>query len=357
MTTAAWPTADRRLERRYRTLLLAYPVRYRRRHGTEMVTTLLEMAAAGQRRPGVAEALHLLGSGLRQRFRLPAGRPVAVVAAILVALTMGAFGAAVGSWVGAQTFADLPDDAAIASLAQWASGAEDSGSPVRSGSPWWGETVGTATEVDGGWDAEPARQRLAADGWSVSATTPRGAKASTVDPENGAVVDLPTRGSAFSVESGGLVFQVSGFVSAEHGMVFVDGWAQPTPAFLPLIVVGAALGLVAGWLIAAALAYRALTAPVERRRAAAGLWAAALLALALPAAALYGNLIRAFQHVGDSGPVFTVHSAFTPGQYYPFGPSWQILALSIAGAAVAAAAVPLARPGAEPEPEAAAVAG
>ncbi|RZT79788.1 hypothetical protein EV382_3028 [Micromonospora violae] len=357
MTASVWSNDDRSLERHYRTLLLAYPGRHRRRYGPEMITMLLDMAAPGQRRPRPGEALHLLGSGLRQRLRLPAHRPLAVIAAVLLALTLGAFGGAAGSWAGAQTFTDLPDDAAAARLAQQASGA--AGDPVllRSPSPWLEESISTVTEVDGNWSVEQARQRFAAEGWSVSDIAPLGGRAAAFDPETRSLADLPMRNSMFSATSDGLVVQVRGFLTAEHGAVHVNGWAQSQPLFLPLIVLGIVIGLVAGWLIAAALAYRIVGAQAERRRNSAALWAVALIALALPAAALYGNVMRAFHHHGDVGPVFTVHSAFTPGSYYPFGPTWQILALTIAGAVLAGAAVLLARPGAQPQPREAAVAG
>ena len=52
--TTTWPGADPRLERTYRRLMLAYPGRYRRRHGTEIVTTLLEMAAPASGTPAAA---------------------------------------------------------------------------------------------------------------------------------------------------------------------------------------------------------------------------------------------------------------------------------------------------------------
>ena len=66
-----------RTERRYRRLLWAYPRSYRDHRGAEILTTLLEMAEDG-RKPGV----HLVLAGLRQRFRLPARRPLAWVAAL-----------------------------------------------------------------------------------------------------------------------------------------------------------------------------------------------------------------------------------------------------------------------------------
>ncbi|KAB1919231.1 hypothetical protein AB0J94_25100 [Micromonospora noduli] len=356
MTAATWSTDDHSLERHYRKLLLAYPGRYRQRYGTEMITTLLEMASPGQRRPRPGEALHLLASGVRHRLRLPARRPLAVIAAVLLALTMGAFGGAAGSWAGSQTFADLPDDATIASLAQRASGAASDSIQLRVASPWLEESISTTTEVDGAWDAEKARQRFAADGWSVSGITPLGGKAVAFNSDTKSFVDLPMRNSTFSAKSNGLTLQVRGYLTADHGSVHLDGWAQSRPMFLPLIVTGILIGLVVGWLFAAALAYRIVEASAERRRASAGLWAVALAALALPAVALYGNVLRAFRDHGDVGPVFTVHSAFTPGSYYPLGPAWQILALTIAGAVLAGAAIRLARPDSQPKTQEAAIA-
>ncbi|MET7376706.1 hypothetical protein [Micromonospora arida] len=356
MTAATWSAGDRSLERHYRKLLLAYPGRHRRRYGTEMITTLLEMAAPGQRRPRPGEALHLLASGLRLRLRLPTRRPLAVIAAVLLALTMGAFGGAVGSWTGSQTFADLPDEATIASLAQRASGAANDSVQLRVASPWREESISTTSEVDANWDAEQARQRFSADGWSVSDVTPLGGQAFAFNPDTKSFVDLPMRNSTFSARSNGLTLQVRGYVSAEHGSVHLDGWVQSTSLFLPLIVAGILIGLVVGWLIAAALAYRIVEASAERRRASAGLWAVALIALALPAVALYGNVLRAFRDHGDVGPVFTVHSAFNPGPYYPVGPTWQVLALTIAGVMLAGAAILLARPGTQQGTQTAAIA-
>lgn len=355
--TATWPTGQHRLERHYRRLLLAYPGRYRRSHGTEITTTLLDLARPGQQRPRAGEALHLLASGIRQRFRLPAGRPLAVLAAVLVALVLGAFGAAAGSWLGVRTFADLPDDQARAQLAQRITGVAGERGQARWPSPWWDAMFGSNTEVRGDWDIEPARQWLAADGWTVSAVSPLDGRAARVDPVTNALVDLPMRNAEFTAESNGVVLQVRTFRTAEHGTVSVAGWARATPVFLPLIVAGAGLGAVAGWLLAAALAYRVRGAAPARRRVVTGLAGLALLALALPTTALYGNLLRAFQHAGELGPAFTVHSAFTPGGYYPFGPPWQVLALSVLGAAITAGAVLLARPADPPPPVPASVSG
>ncbi|WP_341718018.1 hypothetical protein QQG74_30205 [Micromonospora sp. FIMYZ51] len=352
-SSADWPTADGRLERGYRRLLFAYPRRHRHRHGTELVTTLLEMAAPGQRHPRIGDALHLVASGLRLRFRLPAGRPMLALAALLTALTMGGFGAAAGSWLGAQTFADLPDDAAMARIMQQAGDERGGTPPHRSASPWHADSIHSTAYGVGGWDAEQTRQRFAADGWSVSGFTPVSGK-SVTGHEDGTTTETTLSGAQFTVESEGLLVNVRGY---SEGFVSVFGGPTRTAAFLPLVVVGTAVGLVVGWLIAAAVAYRLVAAPPGRRVTAAGLWGLALLALALPAVALYGNVMRVFRDgSADDAPALTVHSAFNPGEYYPFGPSWLVLGLSIAGLVVAAATVLAARPGEQP-PQPAAVAG
>src|SRR5262245_26491830 len=108
-----------RHERRFRRLLWAYPGDYRRRHGAEIVTTLLEMAEAGQSRLSVGPALHLVACGIRQRFRLPR-RPFPVLAAVLAAVALGALGAVSGTWLGWQTAAPVPsvgDAGALSSAA------------------------------------------------------------------------------------------------------------------------------------------------------------------------------------------------------------------------------------------------
>lgn len=345
--TAAWPHTDERLERAYRRLLLAYPGRYRHRHGPEIVTTLLELADPGQRRPARADAWHLIASGLRQRFRLPSGQPAAWVAAVLITLITGAFGAAAGSWAGVQTFAALPDHAA---LAEQVAGTGRAHVMTHDSSPWTHTGHYASAEVNRNWQAEAARQRLQADGWQVGPNTPFGNTVSTVDPATGAMTEIPADDSTFEAEKGDVVLAVSATLvpieaqplTAWHGLVHTQSWARATPVFLPLIVAGLVTGLLTGWLLAAAGTYRIRRSPRPRPATITG--AVAVLTLALPAVAFYGNLLRAFEHAGQRGPAFTVHSALSPGDYFPFGPPWQILALTITGILLAGAAVALARP-------------
>ena len=268
------------------------------------------------------------------------------LAALLTALTMGGFGAAAGSWLGAQTFADLPDDAAMARFMQQAGGSQGELLPHRSASPWQAESVTLTTHHGGGsWDAEQVRQRFAADGWSVSGLTPVSGHSYTVH-EDGTETETRLSGAQFAAGSDGLIVHVRGWDDGHHSI-----WAGPTrtAVFLPLVVVGTAVGLVVGWLIAAAVAYRIAAAAPGRRVTAAALWGITLLALALPTVALYGNVMRVFRDGSATDfPAYTVHSAFTPGEYYPFGPSWLVLGLSIAGLVAAVAMVLVARPGEQP---------
>jgi hypothetical protein len=350
--------------RHCRRLLLAYPGPYRRRHGEEILTTLLDMRSPGQRHPTLRDAAHLFGSGLRQRFRLPADRPLAMIASTLVALTLGAFGAAAGSWAGVQTFAELPDDATMAALARRASDIPANESTIyRSGSsPWAEKFITMSTQFDGWWNAGLARQRFAADGWVVSGVMPRNDSGFTYDPYTHAQITNPIAGSQFTARADGVTLHVSGeadqVLVRTHRMkndpipydvdVRVDAWAQSTPVFLPSIGLGTIAGLTVGWLLTATVAYRLRRTPRGRRGTATILSALALLLLLLPTVALYGSAWSAFQHNGEPYAVMTVHSAFTPGPYYLVGPDWLILALTTAGIVTAVASIALATPAPHP---------
>ena len=317
---------DPRLERAYRRLLLAYPGHYRRHRGPEIVTTLLEMAEPGRRRPAAGDAWHLLASGVRQRFRLPAGKP-ALLVAVLALLVGGAFGAAAGSWTAERTFADVPGPAAVAALQQrLATGTH--GSVHGSGSPWWGEMVHGTTEAGPGWTAQQARERLAADGWHLGAVQSRQGSAATFDPATGATVSQRVLGTEFEAERDGVSLSVQSWPADERTTVSLQLVSAGNGTLLPFTALGGVLGLALGWLLAAS-ARRSLVL-------------AASLILALPAVALFGNVLRAVRYAGDTGPVFTVHSALTPGPYWPFGPPWLNVALAGAGLllVLAALAVP-----------------
>lgn len=346
--SATWPGPCGELERRYRRLLLAYPGRYRRTHGNEIVTTLLEMADGDQTRPAPRDAWHLVVSGVRQRLRLPAGRPLPWVAAVLITVIAGAFGAAAGSWAAEQTFTDLPDDRAGATLLRHVAAGGGESTSGRSSSPWWTTTFSGSVHRPG-WTPEPARDRLTADGWQVTPIRERPGAAYGVDPVTGASVQLPLRGSQFTATRDGLLMQVSGYVTAEHGLVSVQLWPNDTGALVPGLLAGGLLGLLLGWPVAAVGAYRMRVLPAARRRLATALTTLAVLALALPAFAFLVSVLRVLRGDGDGdGGVYTVHSALQAGPYWSYGTPWMLLHLTIGGLALAVAAWAAMRRGASP---------
>jgi hypothetical protein len=103
------------LEKHYRRLLLAYPRDYREQRAEEMLATLLDDATDGQRRPTRHQVADLVAGGIRQRFR-PPPLPSIYVAALLSALTLGAFMAVVGGAIGWSASRALPSNQAVDGL-------------------------------------------------------------------------------------------------------------------------------------------------------------------------------------------------------------------------------------------------
>jgi hypothetical protein len=332
VTDATWPVGDIRLERRYRRLLLAYPHRFRQVHGAEIVTTLVEMAEPGQTRPAVRDAWHLCVSGVRQRFRLPASRPLARVGAVLVALILGAFGAAVGSQSAQQTFPALPDDARVAALTAQAAPGGKNFALGRSGSRWEGTAPTVFGAVDApGWTPDPSRDRLAADGWRV---TPIRAVPGASSSVNG--VRLPQRGHAFDATRDGLHMRIIGYESPGPATVSVNLSPANTAVMVPAVIAGGLLGALAGWLIAAAGAYRIRRLTMSRRRVAVVLSGLAMTALVVPASALSIQAVRA---VNLSGSVVrTLHDAVNASPYWSFVTPWTLLQLTVTGLGLSIAA-------------------
>jgi len=240
------------LERRYRRLLLAYPRSYRRRHGTEVLTTLMDAATPGRDRPTGREIRNLLAGGLRQRFRLPVGRPMIAVAA-LSALVLGALGSAVGSALGWATAAAPPTDAALGTVATVAVGQPARWNVQRDNQIFGLQPraiVSLAVPTD--WTAEAARSRLAAQGWRVG---PIETRVTTVSYDDGTT--LPADDVMFVAERNGTEILVSGVMErrySPHAMVMAHG-TEPWPV-LPLTLAGLIAGLLAGWLLAARVGYR-----------------------------------------------------------------------------------------------------
>lgn len=115
-----------KLETRYRRLLLAYPVEHRQMREEEMVSVLLDVAHAGQRRPSLQQASAIVAAGLACRMQSAtewqAGLRIANVAALALGATMAVL--AVG----------------IALLPPVASRVE-SGPQVGPSSSWWVPTI------------------------------------------------------------------------------------------------------------------------------------------------------------------------------------------------------------------------
>jgi hypothetical protein len=120
------------LERRYRRWLFAYPRRYRRERGPEILATLLESAEPNRDRPAARETARLLWHGLGTRLDGAGARAyvVASFAAVLGALS----GIALGSWLSWSGVADLaPDKTTTARLARTALPVPLDGAPTSSG--------------------------------------------------------------------------------------------------------------------------------------------------------------------------------------------------------------------------------
>jgi hypothetical protein len=107
------------LEGSYRRLLWAYPRWYRRERGVELLSTLLDAAAPGQRRPTGREAVDLVLGGLRCRFAVPRGPGYRVVGALFVVIAGVAGFAGAGSAYPPSTV-DLSRATAVADTAMGA---------------------------------------------------------------------------------------------------------------------------------------------------------------------------------------------------------------------------------------------
>jgi hypothetical protein len=293
-------------ERRYRRLLWAYPGSYRRRHGTEIVTTLLEMAESGHGRPTAAQALHLLACGVRQRFRLPAGRPLPVVAALLAAIALGALGAAGGTWLGWQTATPVPSGDEMRTLSATAAGnpSEVHVFPYRTAMK--GPVVASTTHGRLSDSAERVRTALTSAGWRIttfSETTGQLSVDYFADPRGAA----PARLIWFGATKDGLSLKGDSVIvaaGAEDGIdprvgQRLDVWADETAAVRPMTIAGLLLGMLAGWLLTASLARRVREVGRARRTAVAALGAASFAAAVFPAFFLYRELYQVLSY--DSG--------------------------------------------------------
>ncbi|GLY99592.1 hypothetical protein [Actinoplanes sp. NBRC 103695] len=258
-----------------RALLLAYPLRMRRRHGAELIATLTDLAGPSGRVDRSARRQFVL-DGLRERFRLPAGRPTAVVAAVLALIAGGALGAAGGAFAATSGYADLPAPAAMAQRLS-----VPGSTPISRGAS--DHYLGINDTLPAGADpaavAERTRQRLVADGWSVEPVT--------IDDA-----------AHFKAERGGIELSVYAY-GGEMRLRQIAGWPLRPAGFGWLLGGGLLLGLLTGWLLAASMAHRIVAS--GRPRVNAGLAVGGLVALLVPATAFAVSLWWYLMKAGSTG--------------------------------------------------------
>jgi len=275
-----------RTERHYRRLLWAYPRSYREDRGAEILTTLLEMAEDG-RRPG----LHLVLAGLRQRFKLPARRPLAWVAALLAAAVLGGFGAAAGTWIAWRTASAIPSDRELRALNATLTGIPADAPLYHETSAQQGPSVAILTDGTADWSASRIRDTLTGAGWRITSFQESDARTM---PREDMDTSVPTEFGVWTAASGGLKMHgnaqvLTGSPVTDAATYTITVWPVEPAVLRPLTIAGIVAGLLAGWLLVAALA---------RRRLATVLATAGLAAATLPAYQFYREAygVMAYAH-------------------------------------------------------------
>lgn len=248
---------DPRLEATYRRLIYAYPSSYRRERGLELLTTLLDAAQQGQRRPHWRDTLDLVAGGIRARLKIPPGRlyrVVAVTIAIFVGLSVSAFSARL-VWI--QTHL-VPDQATALAVADRVAGLTHVDDGFYTGDTWiihvdWmGKSQLTPPRYEG-WPGRPpspgatlafydppgepiafltdARSRLSAQGWEVGELT---------------ATDV---GTGFWAGKEGFLVRLAHERPGRHSVVVRVHDHEPGIVTV-VALAGLVLGAVAGWLAA-----------------------------------------------------------------------------------------------------------
>ena len=258
-----------------RELLYAYPARMRRRHGAELIATLMDVAGPAGRIDRSARR-HFVIDGLRERFRLPAGRPGGLIVAVLALVLGGALGAAGGAFAASFGYADLP---AVTPLAQRLV-APDSTPINRDASDHYLSIDATLPAgADPAAVAQRTRQRLADDGWATNPVT----------------VD---QAAHFKGVRDGVELSVYAY-AGDVRMLQIAGWPSRPAGFVWLLTGGLLLGLAAGWLLGVSMAHRVVAS--GRPRANALLAVGGLAALLVPAGAFAVSLWWYLVRAGSSG--------------------------------------------------------
>ncbi|NUR50547.1 MAG: hypothetical protein HOV71_20665 [Hamadaea sp.] len=317
-----------RLEVAYRRLLLCYPRSFRRERGPEIVTTLMDAAGPGRTKPTRSEAFDLILSGLRWRFRLPAGlayRMVAVVVAAFLGLTVSAIVSEV-VWRASPT---VPAAAEVAAIGRsvttsapvqgpWPSAfydacdRADTNEACESLVPAGADPVVTHTwlayQVPGAevnaW-VEQVRDRFAADGWQIGRTV--------YSQTDQAVAKYPEQ-TIFWAVKGDLVVRVSGDPTEKYASYPTATIAvhRQAPAMVTVgAVAGLLVGIAAGWMLAG-WALRAFQRHTTAGRAAMvavgapGLLIAALAAVAALVLAYFFATALGWSHQDSRFPYFVL---------------------------------------------------
>lgn len=258
------PAQERALVRRYRRLLLAYPRWHRRLHGPDQLTVLLDMAGGG-RRLTVRDQLGLVLDGLRCRVRVHGA--AAIVLAAMVSLVVAGTLAAVAGWAAWRvTVAPWPTVEEAMRLAEPVVPRERPDEVTQRNvaiGPWLSDADKLLMTVLGSPELRPggvylsyvaavsdpaavyaqAAEALAAQGWRTS------------------IVDGPV-----VAERDGLRLRVL-YAGADPGRydVVISVYPVPPAAAYGFAWLGAAVGGLLGWLVAAAAIARARRAAPFRR--------------------------------------------------------------------------------------------
>jgi hypothetical protein len=274
------------LERWYRRLLWAYPIGYRRSHGDEILTMLMDCAEPGRRVPARADVVDLARGAVRQWFRLPVGLS-AVVAAVVAVVVLGAVGAAGGSWLAWLTTIDVPSDAAALRTAGTAAGAPlaaplvDRREYLRA--DWRGVQVENPHQLGfPNWTIEAAQVRLQADGWTLGRVDPR--------YENNTLLNDGRQ--RFEATRDGLALQVYAYTAPETAGTIVVIFVGPAPPSWEAgaILLGWLVGAITGWFLTGWAIYRLRRRALPRRMAALALGLTALWLAADTTIGLYETL-------------------------------------------------------------------
>jgi hypothetical protein len=238
-------------------------------------------------RPSRTDRLRLIADGLRERFRLPARRPLSVLVATAATVVGGAIGLAAGSLAGEQTYPSTP---AVAPLAIQILGPQAQPDRLQRDrfhlSITWHLTNSTALDQR----VREIHDRLASTGWDVTAVE--------------RYRDLDQLG--FTAQSDNLRLSVWGYADPSRPIEVLGDPVRPA-TYLPLVLGGLLLGLLAGWLVGAAMAHRLASADHRVPAVVVAVVGGALLAV--PIGRLYQGLFLFVREDDGAGVGALVHDA------------------------------------------------